>query len=911
MRKEKLRRLNKTIYTKLLILAVLISISYGCSTKKNTLVSRTYHNITSKYNAYFNGNEKLKAGVKKINSSFQDDYSQILPVFTYGDENIAKSSFPDMDVAIKKASKVIALHSITVKPNRKNRASTPRQKEFLKRNEYCRWVDDSWLLLGRAKFYKQDFYPAAETFQFIITQYNYDPIKYKAMLWLTRNYCEQKKYHKSKEMLEQIDGDKKFPRKYFGEYNSIYADHFMKQGKYNDAIPKLRLAIDKTHKRKLKARYKFILAQIYQEMGEGNKAAKLYREVVKMNPPYEMTFNALINRAASFDASAGGAKEMKKELEKMLHDDKNTEYLDQIYYALAKIASKEGNEAQAIKNYQLSAQKSVGNDNQKALSYLALGDIFFSKPKYIEAQMYYDSAMTFLRKDYPDYKLIDEKTRNLTALVEPLKTIQLEDSLQTLAKMPAAERNKIIDAIIEKIKEEEKRQQEELQMQQMNSMLYNQNNVQSRNSNSSSSGGGWYFYNPGMLANGMAEFKRKWGNRKLEDNWRRKNKAIVAMEEGTEEGEETTDGEKPKNKQSDNKTREYYLADVPLTDSMMQVSHAKMIEAYFNAGLVYKERFLDYKESIKMFEGLNNKYPENEYIPTTYYYLYQLNVIEKNQKQADFYKNLILSKYADSKYAKMLLDPNFLKENEQELQQMQALYEETYNAYIKSNYTKVLENVKQAESLKLYNNSGIFVPRFTFLKAVSMGRVNGTQSMVDGLQSILTDYPNSEVTEYAKEILQKLKDSGMADSLGTTITFAEDTVKQNDSDLDIYTFDNKIVHYCIVIIENKKADAGRLKFDITNFNTDFFSLTDFNVSSVILDDNYQLVTIKSFDDAPQAKTYYDTILLHPEVFEKLEGTEYKTFLISKDNYPVFYKDKDIDKYIRFFKKFYLNTEDSQ
>ncbi len=903
--KEITRRLNKKIYTKILLTAIIISLIYGCSTKKNTIVSRTYHNITSKYNAYFNGNEKLKSGVKKINNSFKDDYSLTLPMFTSGDENIAKSSYPDMDEVIKKASKVISLHSIKVKPNRKNRATTKKQKEFLKQNEYCKWIDNSWLMLGKAKFYKHDFYSSAETFQFVISEYNYDPIKYNAMLWLTRNYCEQKKFDKSRELLEQIDGEKNFPRKLKPEFNAVYADHFIKQGKYNDAIPKLNLAIEKTKKRKVKARYKFILAQIYQNLGEGNKAAKLYRDVVKMNPPYEMTFNAMINRAAAFDASSGSGKAMKKELAKMLHDDKNTEYLDQIYFALANIAFKEGNESDAIKNYRLSAQKSVSNDNQKALSYLALGNIYFGKPKYIEAQMFFDSAMTFLRKDYPNYREIEEKTRNLTALVEPLKTIQLQDSLQTLAKMNAADRNKIIDAIIEKIKEEEQRQQEELQMQQMNSMLFNQNTQNQTNNNASSSGGGWYFYNQGMIASGMSEFKRKWGTRKLEDNWRRKNKAIVAIEDVAENIEAGEDGKNADTKKIDNKSREYYLSEIPLTDSMMEASHALMVEAYYNAGTVYKERFLDYKESIRIFEDMNKKYPENSYIPTTYYYLYQLNTIEKNQTKADFYKNLILSKYPDSKYAKILLDPNFLKESEQDIVQMQSYYEEAYEAHEKGNYLKVIEFVEKAESMNLYKNDGVLVPKFKFLKAIAQGRTQGVALLAQGLQELIAKYPNSEIIGLAKDILTKLKDSGIADSLGTPIIFVEDTVKQDDTDLNIYKYDEKIVQYIVVVVPNKKVDVNRLEFDIVNFNTDFFSMNDFNVSDVLLNDNYQLVTIKSFDDVVQAKTYYDTILLQKDVFKKLEGIKHEIFLISKDNYGIFYNDKNVEKYIRFFNKFYF------
>ena len=264
---------------------VLIILFAGCSTKKNTIVSRSYHNLTAHYNAYFNGREKMKSAVKTMNNSYKDDYTKVLPLFTYTDDNLSKASFPAMDLSIKKASKVISMHSIKVKPNRKNRAQTKRQKAFMKQNEYCKWVDDSYLLMGKAHFYKRDFYPAEEAFQFVISEYNYNPIKNNASLWLARNYNEQEKFDKSRQILELLDGDKKFPKKLKPELNSIYADYYLKQKKYADVIPYLTKATEKA-KRKDKARYKFVLAQIYQNLGQKKKANEMYKEVIALNPNY-------------------------------------------------------------------------------------------------------------------------------------------------------------------------------------------------------------------------------------------------------------------------------------------------------------------------------------------------------------------------------------------------------------------------------------------------------------------------------------------------------------------------------------------------------------------------------------------------------------------------------------------------
>lgn len=883
---------------------VLIFLFSGCSTKKNTIVSRSYHNLTAHYNAYFNGREKIKSAVKTMNNSYKDDYTKVLPLFTYGDENLSKASFPAMDFSIKKASKVISMHSIKAKPNRKNRAQTKRQKAFMKQTEYCKWVDDSYLLMGKAHFYKRDFYPAEESFQFVISEYNTNPIKNKASLWLARNYNEQEKYDKSRQILELLDGDKKFPKKLKPELNSIYADYYLKQKKYADVIPYLTKATEKA-KRKEKARYKFVLAQIYQNLGQKKKANELYKEVIALNPNYEMTFNAQINRASAYDASSSGARQMKKDLNKMLRDDKNKEYLDQVYYALGKILLSEGNESEAIKMFKLSTKNYVSNDNQKAISYLALGEIYFKKPLYVESQMYYDSAMLVLKKDYPDYEKIDLLTKNLTSLVKPLREIQYQDSMQTLAKMTANERNKIIDAKIAKLKEDEVKAQEELRQQQINSQLYNQNQASRPANGTTQSGTGWYFYNQSTLASGFGEFRQKWGTRKLEDNWRRKNKAFIETEMFSENAETKTETETTKKPKFDNKTREFYLANIPLSDSAMKASHKILVDAYYDAGSVYKEKFMDYPKAINLFEELNKRYAENIYIPTTYYYLYQLNIQTKNQTKADFYKNLILSKYPNSQYSKILLDPNYLNDSNKEQSQLERLYEKTYIAHKSEKYSEVIDNYNEAKKMSSFSKDVNYVPKFKFLYSIAMGKTISLDSLASGLNSVVKQYPESEITASAKDILAKMKSGNLSKIAFEDSKTTSDTTNQAIEKVEMYKFDEKAVQQVLIVFANKKIDVKRFEFDIINFNTDFFSMQDFNVNSLMLNNEYQLITVKSFVDLKQAKTYYETLLKQTELLKRLNGIKNEIFIISSDNYPTFYKDKDLIKYLEFFKKNYL------
>lgn len=893
--------MNKSYYISLIITVVVFL--FSCSTEKNTMPSRAYHNLTAHYNSYFNGNESLKEGVKKISTNHKDNFNQILPVFTYSDKSSAQLATAEMDKAIKKASKVITMHSIKVKPNKKKPAKTKRQKAFQRKSDYCNWIDDSYILMGKANFYKHEFLTSVESFEFVISKFNTEPSKYTAMLWLARNNNELERFTKSKEILDQIDGERKFPKKYKSELAAIYADYYLKQKKYDDAIPQLLTAIEKAKKKRYKARYKFILAQLYQNLNESSKATKLYTDVIKMNPNYEMVFNAQINRSASFESSYGNSKEIKKQLNKMIRDDKNKDYLDQLYYALANIEKKEGNEPEAINYYKLSAEKSVSNDYQKAISFLALADIYFSKPKYPEAQAYYDSTMTFLSTTHPNYTRISLLSANLNELILHFNVIHFQDSVQAIAKMPEKDRNKIIDEIIEKIKEEERLKQEELQQQQINSMIFNQNQ-QNAKANQGNAGGKWYFYNQAMLGVGMSEFKRKWGTRKLEDNWRRKNKSIVMSDILSENSEQSTTD--PVKKGVNTKNREYYLTEIPLTDSMMQASNLKIIDAYFNMGKVYKEKFLDYKLAITTFEEFIKKYPDNEYQLVVYYYLFQLYHLEKNQSKAEFYKNLIITKYPDSNYAKALTNPNYAKEAEEELLKIGNMYADAYENYENANYSKVLETCNIIDSQ--YANN-IYSPKFRFLKAIAKGKVNGPSEMIIELKTVISDFPNDGVSEYAKEVLSKMKTLDIKDESGNTLVIENiETNEKIDSTTikvpDLYTINDEEIHFFMIVAQNKKIDANRLQFNLINLNSDKFPNTDYNTSTVELNDKYNLITVKSFNNKALALEYFKTINNDANVFQNFNISNFNQFIISASNFATFFSNKGIEKYKIFFENNY-------
>ncbi|MGY8954839.1 MAG: type IX secretion system periplasmic lipoprotein PorW/SprE, partial [Flavobacteriales bacterium] len=342
-------------------LAVLLLFSAGCSTKKKSWVNRQFHNTTAKYNGYFNGNESIKNGIKKLEESFVDDYTTILPVFKTGDLKKSKNTHSYMDKAIKKGSIVIQKHSMKIKGK-----------------EYCKWIDDNYLMVGKSYFYKGEFEDAIKTFSFIKNEYKNNEIQFDASLWLIRALVEKKDFMTADVELDELTNNRKFPKKLDVDLAKISADFYLQQANYELALEQL-VKIDKLIKRKnKKVRYNYIMAQLYQLQSNFRSAKNKYEQVLKSSPEYEMVFNAKMNLARSLESGSRDTQKMRQKLLKMTKDDKNKEYLDQIYFTLAEMDINNSDTLAAIDNYLLSTVNSIENNTQKSLSFLALAKIDYN-----------------------------------------------------------------------------------------------------------------------------------------------------------------------------------------------------------------------------------------------------------------------------------------------------------------------------------------------------------------------------------------------------------------------------------------------------------------------------------------------------------------------------------------------------
>jgi len=864
----------------------------GCSTEKNTLITRSFHNLTANYNIFFNGSESFKKGVKRAQEAYVDDYTQILSIFMFDQPSVAQTIAPDMERSIAKATKVITLHSITAKPEYKNGPQTEKQKAFYAKKEYNKWVDNNYLAMGKAYLYRNEFELALQTFKFILTQYPYEDIVYETEIWLACTYNQTKEYKESERILNSLTADEKVPKKLYADLYATVADLKMKQEQYSDAIEPLKTALEQVKKKKTKIRYAFILGQLNQETGNREAASNYYQQVIKMNPPYEMSFNARINRATVFEEGVDKGREIKAELNKMLKDEKNDEYQDQIYFALANISMQEGKIENAISYYRLSSAKSKTNPQQKTKSCLTLAELYYERQNYQSAKLYYDSALVSLTPEYKDYVDVMAKSQSLSKLVENLIIVQTEDSLQMLAAMSESERNVLIDSVIAKVRRDEQLAQmtemQDMQDEQFNRMMLNE--TSKSNQQSGETGGKWYFYNEAAKSFGQPEFRMKWGTRKLEDNWRRKNRSEVSFGETETAATDSAGSGAVQRPVLSNKTREFYLQDIPLTDSMITISNNRIMEGLYNAGTVYKNDLKDEQKAIDSYKDLLKRFPVNDYTLQTYYNLYLIYNELNDQASSEIYKSDIIREYPESQIAQLLTNPDYINELLEKENEVNRYYEATYGHYKQGDYYGVINDVDNA--LKKFKGNEL-IPKFFFLKVLAIGETSDVMIFTNALDSVITLFPSHEVARQANDILAFIKNYNPVVKIETEKKEAE----------EIYKFDPSGA-YLFGIIVDRTVDVNQLKFEIINFNLDLFPKLTFDVESQNLGDNDKLILVKSFKDLQRAWDYFDTISTGEKIMSLVNGTGYSRFVISPANSQTLLQDKSASRYLLFFDKYY-------
>ena len=436
------------IYILLLALAM---IGTGCSTQRNTAATRSFHQTKVKYNIFYNGNIAFEEGQRAIINAHEDDFSTIIPLYPVSDHKAAEASKSQMDKTIEKCRKCIKLHSIKAKPKPDpKKRKDPKYKLWLEQEEFNNQMGNVWVRLGEAEFHKGDFIGSVGTFSYVMRHYQTDPDVYaRCQLWIARAYAEMGWQYEAEDMIDKVDVDA-LSRKRASLYAAAKADVLLKGKQYHEAIPFVKLALPDEKRKVHRPRFQYVLGQLYQAEGKNKEAADAYKRCIKMAPVPAMDFNARINLAMLKGRSSV------KSLLRMAKLSKYKNQLDCIYGAIGNIYLSAGDTAKALENYQLAIEKSTNPGPNKAAVLIKAGDIYYDRRDYVPAQPCYQEAVTLISAENEDYDRLQKRSAVLDELIVAYNTVQLQDSLQRLAKMTPEEQRVVVDKIIEDLIQAEK-----------------------------------------------------------------------------------------------------------------------------------------------------------------------------------------------------------------------------------------------------------------------------------------------------------------------------------------------------------------------------------------------------------------------------------------------------------------------
>ena len=764
-----------------IVLGVLITLC-SCSTTKNNFFSRSYHNTTSRYNAYFNAKTNVTFCEKDLEKNFIESYDKILDFYKTNKEGSVYNN--KLDKAIKKATKNIVTHSIIDQGK-----------------EYCKWVDDSYLIVAKSYYYKKDHIKAKEVLKYIIGTYKDRDVVFEAQILLVKCYIETKDTYFAKIEAEKIKANTK---KEIKKLKLVLSYIYFLDKNIEKSIEEMKTVVSSEKDISQKTRYTYILAQLHEEVKMFQEAYNYYKKAIKMSSDYEMTFNAKIKSAKVVDIQKNTTTEIEEELKDMLKDDKNTDYYYQIYLSLGELSLRKKDTSSAVALFS-KASKNINNNNSFE-SHLYLAQIFYNKKNYKKAQKYYDSTMVYLTKNHKNYKNIKNKQDNLTDLVINLNIIENQDSLIMVSKMTEEKRKSLIDKIIQKaIKEEQEASRGNINQGNFganNNNLglnsFTQNRIEEEQNRQF--GSNWYFYNNTTLTFGYSNFKKRWGKRKLEDNWRRQNKSSVSLEEYYA----TKDSLEKDNLENDPKKRETYLQNIPFTDEEKKQAYYKIVSAMYNSAKIYQDKLYDDFFAEKYFLNIIYQYPNSSLEPLALFNLILFYDEKNNLKEKQKHLQTLLKKHPNNKYS-------FLSKKEKETK-TDTLYKYFTGLWYSNNFQKIL-NTYDTIPLKSKDN-----PDIELVIAVTKGQIEGAGEMIKELEKIIEKNPNHEASFKAEKILNSINKK--EEVVKKELENPNETKKQKQKN---YTNEKSSKYYFMVIFPKIETTPDKIKNIISDIHTENYS----------------------------------------------------------------------------------------
>ena len=914
----------------LMLLSVSMLIIGACSTKNNTAKTRWWHSFNARYNTYYNGSLAFIDGYEEKEKANQDNYTEVIPLNMVGNKNSVNLGRANFDRAIEKSEKAIKLHSIKRRPVwTKNRRKTAKDIEWLNRKEYNPFLWKAWLMMGKSQFQTGRFDEAAATFSYMSRLYATQPaINGIARAWLTKCYVELGWLYDAEDVITKMKRDT-MHYKAKTDWDYAMASYHVKAQHYQEAIPYLRKVIKHEKRKKQKARQWFLMGQMQAILGNKDEAYKAFRHVVRLNPPYQLDFNARIAQTEVMDGSQW--KQKIRRLKRMAASDNNKEYLDQVYYAMGNVYLSRKDTANAIGAYEKGVKKATRTGVEKGVLLLHLGDIYWEMEKYSDAKRCYGEAIGLLDRERKDYAILSERSKVLDELVPYTEAVYLQDSLQVLATLPESERNKAIDRVIEELKKKEKEEKRAAQEAEAEKILQQQGAVGNRNNTKNNTANTpqnnkqttWYFYNQMAVNQGKTLFQQQWGKRENVDDWQRINKTVVNMGGGDDEvvaadstmagegmtGEmtQTEEGQEGKEEVADSAAndpheRAYYLAQIPFTEEQKAESDNIIKDGLFYAGIIFKDKLNNLKMGEKTLMRLTTQYADYEKNDEAWYHLFLLYSRLGQQEKAEACLAHLQNDYPESQWTILLSDPYFEENSRFGVHIEDSLYAATYEAFKANRFDELKGNVKlSTERFPL----GAHRPKFIFVEGLTLLNEGDSKGCLERMKTVVEKYAESEVATMAGMIVKGVQEGRMLHQgrfdIGDVWSRRSSDMSDNDSvTTDTLSIERNTNYLFLIASQTDSVNVNQMLYELAKYNFTNFLVRNFDITTDEENGISRMMVsgFLSYDEALQyARRLYDNNemmsmlrkcrhLIISEHNLKLIGTKY-----SYNDYESFYEEK--------------------
>lgn len=844
------------------ILLFLFSIIFELNSQ--SFLSKVWHNSTSRFNYYYNANLIVNNAKEDAALAYKDNFKQILELYDIPEASSLKGNAAKMEEALKKCSHIIEKHS------------------------KGKWVDDSYLLMGDANFFKGEYYSAIEIYEYVAGTYKNTIPAAKAELNLLKTYIQLKKYDDAQSLYSKLSSKKDFPKTLINELNIAGAAINIKQGKYPVAIKLLETTIPHIKIKKDKVRYNFVLAQLYALNKNYNESNLRYKKVIKLNPNYDFAFNAKLNMAKAINVkNKAEVKQAIATLNSMLKDDKNIDYYDQIYFELGNLDMSLKNESGAIANYRKALNSKSNDYGIKTNCYMALADLYFKKQDYENAQMFYDSAARTVDKNHPEYNSIIQKNLVLNDLIKHLVNIREKDSLMKLA-LNEKLREKTIDKLIEQEKLNAELQKQLEEKQKLQQQMMNQNN------GSASVNTTFPFYNQAARTKGYQDFQRIWGNRVLQDNWAIKSNKTAEYKKQDQDQLIADYGNENKNKLINEASadRKKYYYSIPFSKTDQEAMKESIAESYYLGANVYYQGLKENEKAKKMLEFLLKQYPKSKYEENAWYLLAKIYKEENNTEKYNYYLDLLTKSNPNSSFIKVL---NQITDDSSSIaskadNKVEELYQECYNFYKAKKYTEAL--AKKSENDSKFPGNPLQV-NFDYIETLIYAAQGNNKLFEEKLKGVAENYPQTEIGKQATQTLAIIESKKTKD-------------KPTEIKTEKYNLDNASNHFFLMVLP-KGYNMNEFKVWFSQLIRTNYPSDNLQITNSLLNPETQILIINNFKDYQACIKFIQDLKANTKflVENKLKEMP-QTMIINQSNFSTLMSEKTIDEYYQFYLKNYSN-----